>query len=179
MNTIEHHSNESETNDSIFKCSETLEEKGYMYTTDGLYCPLADNMYLKIGRSNNKYTYSISKYEDYTFNYISSEYSCKEAITEDKASRTKKLIEYWSKCKNTTDIKPILSTIAIDLMNEDDFAQINRPFNIYEEQQKKQSNNDGDSVDKAIEKRRKPKLNPFSLKEAEKVETKEVTSLKQ
>lgn len=172
MNTIEHHSNELEANDSIFKCSETLEEKGYMYTTDGLYCPLADNMYLKIGRSNNKYTYSISKYENYTFNYISSEYSCKEAITEDKASRTKKLIEYWSKCKNTTDIKPILSTIAIDLMNEDDFAQINRPFNIYEEQQKKQSNNDADSVDKAIEKRRNPKLNPFSLKEAEKVETK-------
>ena len=170
MNTTEHHSDsETEANDNIYKCSQSLEEKGYMYTTDGLYCPLTDNMYLKIGRNTNKYTYSIAEYENYTFNYISSTYTCKEAITEDKDSRTKKLVEYWSNTNNTTDIKPILSTIAVDLMNEDDFAQVNMTFNVYEEQQKKQSN-DVDSLDKAIENRRNPKLNPFRLKKAEEVE---------
>ncbi len=171
MNTPEHYSKiELETNECIFKCSQSLEEKGYKYTNEGLYCPLIDNKYLEIGRTDKYFRYSIVEEKDSTFNYISSTYTCKEAITEDKDSRTKKLVEYWSNTNNTTDIKPILSTIAVDLMNETDFAQVNKTFNQYEEQQKKQSI-DVDSLDKAIESRRNPKLNPFKLKKAEEVET--------
>ena len=69
---------------SIFKCSSELEKKGYMYTDDGLYCPLADDKYLKIARNDDKYSYSLVEYKNSTFNYISSAYSCKEAITEEK-----------------------------------------------------------------------------------------------
>lgn len=161
---------EEALNNSIYKCSTKLAEKGYFYSDDGLYCPLEKDMYLKIGRTDKKYTYSIAQYENHTFNYISSAYATKEAITEEKDGRTKKLEEYWSNIGNTTDIKPMLSTIAVELMNEDNFAQVNRTFNVYEEQQKKQIKTDANTLDKAIEKRKNPKLNPFARKEAEEVE---------
>ena len=156
---------------SIFKCSSELEKKGYMYTDDGLYCPLADDKYLKIARNDDKYSYSLVEYKNSTFNYISSAYSCKEAITEEKNSRTKKLVEYWSKNENTTALEPILSTIAVDLMNEDNFAQVNKTFNIYVQQQKKQPKNTADdSLDKAIKRRRNPKLNALTKNRAKEVE---------
>lgn len=161
---------EEALDNSIYKCSTKLMEKGYLYSDDGLYCLLENDMYLKIGRTDKKYTYSIAQYENHTFNYISSAYATKESITEEKDSRTKKLEEYWSNIGNTTDIKPILSTIAVELMNEDNFAQVNRTFNVYEEQQKKQIKTDDNTSDKAIEKRKNPKLNPFAKKEAEEVE---------
>ena len=155
---------------SIYKCSSKLEEEGYI-STDGLLCPLGDGTYVKITRINGKYSYSLVEYENSTLRYISPAYSCKEAITEEKNSRTKKLVGYWSKNGNTTDIEPILSTIAIDLMNEDNFAQVNKTFNIYEQQQKKQPKNTDDQLVKAIERRRNPKLNPIRLKESEEVES--------
>ena len=161
---------ENEYDKSIFQCSSELTKKGYMYTDDGLLCPLVENKYIKIGRNNNKYTYSLVEYENSTFNYISSTYTCKESITEDKESRTKKLSEYWSKINNSTDIKPILSSIAVDLMNESNFAQVNQTFSVYEEQQKQQSTANDDSLDREIERRRSPKLNPFAKKDAEEVE---------
>ena len=163
---------EKEQIDNIYECSSKLTDKGYKSTRDGLICPLENNTYLKIGRTDKKYSYSLGNYNNNTFNYLSSAYTCKESITEEKDSRTKKLNEYWSKIGNTTDIEPLLSAIAIDLMNESNFSQVNKTFSVYEEEQKKQSNNDTDSVDKAIEKRRTPKLNSYKLKKAEKVETK-------
>ena len=156
--------------DSIYKCSSELLNKGYIYEADGLFCPLTNNTYLKISRNKQKYSYAIVEYTNNTFNYLSSAYTCKEAITEDKTSRTNKLEEYWSKTENSTDIKPILSTIAVDLMNEPNFAQVNKTFSIYEEQQKKKSNDNDDSLDKKIESRRNPKLNPFAEKHANEVE---------
>ncbi len=171
MNTTEcNYNSESEDNNSIYKLSSELTEKGYAYSNDGVFCPLEDKYYLKIGRTDKKYSYSIVKYEDYEFKYISSAYTCKEPITEDKESRTRKLKEHWSKISNTTDIVPILSTIAVDIANETNFSQVNKTFDIYEQEQKKLAKATDDSMDKAIEKRRKPKLNSLRLKKAEEVE---------
>lgn len=163
---------EEEQNDSIYKCSSKLEEKGYKSTADGLICPLENNTYLKIGRTDKKYSYSLGSYDNYTFQYLSSAYTCKESITEEKDSRTKKLNEYWSKIGNTTDIEPLLSSIAVDLMNEPNFSQVNKTFNVYEEEQKKQSNTPEYAIEEEIEKRRNPKLTESGRKKAKKVEKK-------
>lgn len=45
---------EEALNNSIYKCSTKLAEKGYFYSDDGLYCPLEKDMYLKIGRTDKK-----------------------------------------------------------------------------------------------------------------------------
>ena len=72
MNTTEcNYNSESEDNNSIYKLSSELTEKGYAYSNDGVFCPLEDKYYLKIGRTDKKYSYSIVKYEDYEFKYIS------------------------------------------------------------------------------------------------------------
>lgn len=173
MNTTNHHyEDKTEECNSIFKCSTKLTEKGYKSTTDGLICPLENNTYLKIGRTDKKYSYSLGSYDNYTFNYLSSAYTCKESITEEKDSRTKKLNEYWSKIGNTTDIEPLLSAIAVDLMNEPNFSQVNKTFNVYEEEQKKQSNTPEYAIEEEIEKRRNPKITEFGRKKAKKVEEK-------
>lgn len=160
----------SKENNSIYECSSQLEEKGYMYTNDGLYCPLIDDKYLKICRTDKKYSYSIVEYVDYTFNYISSSYTCKESITEHKTSRTDKLNQYWTEMGNDTDIKPILSSIAVDLLNEADFSQVNATFDVYEKEKAKTSKVDDESIDRDINKRRKPKFNAMSKREAQEVE---------
>lgn len=172
MTYIDNYSLENKYNNSIYKCSSELEEKGYMYTDDGLFCPLADDKYLKIARNHDKYSYSLVEYKNSTFNYISSAYSCKEAITEEKNSRTKKLVEYWSKNENTTALEPILSTIAVDLMNETNFSQVNKTFSVYEEEQKKQSLKPENAIEEEIEKRRNPKITAFGIERAKKVEKK-------
>lgn len=163
---------EAEQEDSIYKCSTKLEEKGYKSTTDGLICPLENNTYLKIGRTDKKYSYTLGNYDNYTFNYLSSAYTCKESITEEKDSRTKKLKEYWSKIGNTTDIEPLLSTIAVDLMNEANFSQVNKTFSVYEEEQKKKATTTEASIDEEIDKRRNPTLTEHGQKRAKKVEEK-------
>lgn len=173
MNTTNHHyEDKTEECNSIFKCSTKLTEKGYKSTTDGLICPLENNTYLKIGRTDKKYSYSLGSYDNYAFNYLSSAYTCKESITEEKDSRTKKLNEYWSKIGNTTDIEPLLSAIAVDLMNEPNFSQVNKTFNVYEEEQKKQSNTPEYAIEEQIEKRRNPTLTEHGQKRAKKVEEK-------
>ena len=86
----------NEKTKSIYECSPKLAEKGYKSTIDGLICPLENDKYLKIGRTDKKYSYSICSYDSFTFNYLSSAYTCKESITEEKDSRTKKLNEFWS-----------------------------------------------------------------------------------
>ncbi|WP_296865418.1 hypothetical protein [uncultured Methanobrevibacter sp.] len=159
------------SDESIYKCSSKLEYKGYMYGTDGLYCPLGDDKYLKISRTDKKYSYSIVEYVDYTFNYLSSAYTCKEAITEHKTSRTDTIKKYWTNVCNDTDIKPILSTIAVDLLNEDNFTQINATFDVYEKEKQKTTTNADDSIDEDIARRKNPKLNPTSKKHANEVET--------
>ncbi len=170
MNTTEHYyDGESEENTSIFKCSKELAEKGYLYSNNGLLCPISDSYYLNIGRTDKKYAYSFVKNEGNDFKYISSAYTCKESITEEKDSRTKKLNEYWSKIDNTTDINPILSAIAVDLMNEDNFPQVNQTFDVYENE-KNLTTDTADSIDKAIKKRRNPKLNAMAKKRANEVE---------
>ena len=170
MNTIEHYyDGESEDNTSIFKCSKELAEKGYLYSNNGLLCPITDDKYINIGRTDKKYSYTFVEHEGNNFKYISSAYTCKESITEEKDSRTRKLNEYWSRIDNTTDINPILSAIAVDLMNEDNFSQVNQTFDVYENKQKSTTDT-ADSIDKAIEKRRNPKLNAMAKKRANKVE---------
>lgn len=161
-----------EQEDSIYKCSSKLAEKGYKSTTDGLICPLKDDYCLKIGRTDKKYSYSIGKYDNYTFNYLSTSYTCKESITEEKDSRTKKLNEYWSKIGNTTDLEPFLSAIAVDLMNEPNFSQINKTFSVYEEEQKNQANTPEYAIEEEIEKRRNPILTNHGQRRAKNVEKK-------
>ena len=171
MNTTEHYyDGESEDTTSIFKCSKELAEKGYLYSNNGLLCPISDSYYLNIGRTDKKYVYSFVKNEGNDFKYISSAYTCKESITEEKDSRTNKLNEYWSKIDNTTDINPILSAIAVDLMNEDNFPQVTQTFEVYENERKNLTTDTADSIDKAIEKRRTPKLNAMAKKRANEVE---------
>lgn len=80
---------------SIYECSSQLENKGYMYTNDGLYCPLVDTYYLEISRTTKKYSYSLVDYKNSIFNHISENYTCKESITEHKKVRTDKINEYW------------------------------------------------------------------------------------
>ena len=171
MNTTEHYyDGKSEDTTSIFKCSKELAEKGYLYSNNGLLCPISNSYYLNIGRTDKKYAYSFVKNEGNDFKYISSAYTCKESKKKKKDSRTKKLNEYWSKIDNTTDINPILSAIAVDLMNEDNFAQVNQTFDVYENKQKNLTTDTADSIDKAIEKRRNPKLNAMAKKRANEVE---------
>lgn len=155
---------------SIYKCSTNLEEKGYKYTNNGLYCPLLDDKFLEISRVDKKYSYSITEYTNNIFNYLSSAYTCKEAITEEKASRTDKLVEYWNKIDSNSDIKPILSSIAIDLKNETGFIEVNATFNAYEELKQKLELLNIDSLDNTINERRTPHLKPDKQKEAEQVE---------
>ena len=149
---------------SIYECSGNLEEKGYKYTTNGLYCPLTKDKYLEISRSDKKYSYSIAEYTNKTFNYLSSAYTCKESITEEKTSRTDKLSEYWGKIDNNTDIKPLLSSIAIDLKNESNFSQINATFSTYEKEKEKIRQLNIDSSGNPIDERKKPKLKSEDLK---------------
>ena len=163
---------EEQQEDSIYKCSAKLEEKGYKDTSDGLICPLENGTALIIGRTDKKYRYALGSYDNYTVNYLSPAYTCKEAITEEKDSRTKKLNEYWSKIGNTTDIKPLLSVIAVDLMNEPNFSQINKTFSFYEEEQKKKATTTEASIDEEIEKRRNPSLTNQGQQKAKKVEEK-------
>ena len=141
-----------------------------MYGDDGLFCPIEDPYFVKIGRTDKRYSYSIVKLENNKFNHVSTAYTCKESITEEKESRTKKLNEYWSNINNTTDIKPILSTISLDLINQANFSQVNKSFDIYEAEQKKSATYIDDSLDKAIERRRNPKLNALSKNRANEVE---------
>lgn len=157
---------------SIFKCSKELEDKGYLYNDNGLLCPISNNYYLNIGRTDKKYSYSIVEVEDGKMKYLSSAYTCKEAITEEKNSRTEKIDEKWSEINNSTDIKPILSAIAVDLINEDNFAQVNKTFDIYEEERKKLTTTDDSSMDKAIERRKKPILTAPRIEHAKEVEDK-------
>lgn len=161
---------ENPSDNSIYKCSEKLAEKGYMHNNKGLLCPISDDYYLNIERTDKKYSYSFVKNENNDFKYVSTSYLCKEAITEEKNSRTEKLNEYWDTIDNSTDINPILSTIAVDLINEENFSQINRTFDVYEQERKKATTTADNSLDKAIERRRNPKLSPFARKEAEEVE---------
>ena len=126
-------------NNELYKCSPELEDKGYIYTTDGLYCPLVNNKYLEISRTNKKYSYSLVEYDDSTFNHISPNYSCKEPITEDKKSRTEAINKYWAEIDNG-DINPILTTISTTLNNEINFTQITEDFDRYEEQKEKNTN---------------------------------------
>ena len=173
MNTTNnHYEDKTEECNSIFKCSVRLTEKGYKSSIDGLICPLENNTYLKIGRTDKKYSYSLGSYDNYTFQYLSSAYTCKESITEEKDSRTKKLKEYWSKIGNTTDIEPLLSAVAVDLMNEENFSQVNRTFSVYEEEQKKKATTTESSIDDEIEKRRNPTLTGQGQRRAKKVEKK-------
>ena len=81
-------------------------------------------------------------------------------------------MEYWSKNENTTDIKPLLSNIAVDLMNEAEFSQINKTFSVYEEEQKKKATTTESSIDEEIEKRRNPTLTNQGQKRAKQVEEK-------
>ena len=55
-------------------------------------------------------------------------------------------------------------------MNEDNFAQVNQTFDVYENKQKNLTTDTADSIDKAIEKRRNPKLNAMAKKRANEVE---------
>ena len=87
--------NKEKPEKSIYKCSTNLEEKGYMYTVNGLHCPLLNDKFLEISRADKKYSYAIIEHTNNTFNYLSPAYKCKEAITEEKTSRTDKLVEYW------------------------------------------------------------------------------------
>lgn len=160
------------SDNSIYKCSQKLAEKGYMHSNDGLYCPLKDNYYLKIGRTDKKYSYTLVKYENYEFEYMSTAYTCKEPITQDKNARNERLKEHWSNIGNTTDIEPILSTIAVDIMNEANFSQVNDTFEIYEQEKKKAITTADESIDKAIEKRRNPKLTNHEQQRAKEVEKK-------
>lgn len=84
MRDIDNYCIKNECDNSIFKCSSELVEKGYMYSDDGLFCPLVDDKFLKIERNNDKYSYSLVEYKNTTFTYISSSYSCKEAILKKK-----------------------------------------------------------------------------------------------
>lgn len=149
---------------SIYECSSNLEEKGYKYTDNGLYCPLINDKYLEISRSDKKYSYSLAEYTNNTFNYLSSSYTCKESITEEKTRRTDKLSEYWGKIDNNTDIKPLLSSIAIDLKNESNFSQINATFSTYEKEKEKIRQLNIDSSGNPIDERKKPKLKSEDLK---------------
>ena len=173
MNTTEnYYDGESEDNTSIFKCSTELAEKGYLYSNDGLLCPISDRYYLNIGRTDKKYSYSFVKNEGNDFKYISSAYTCKESITEEKDSRTKKLNEYWRKISNTTEIEPLLSSIAVDLMNEANYSQVNKTFSVYEEEQKNQSTTTEYAIKEEIKKRRSPTLTNQGQRKAKKVEEK-------
>lgn len=163
---------EGEQEDSIYKCSSKLAGKGYKSIADGLLCPLKDNVYVKIGRTDNKYSYSLGSYMNDCFTNLSTAYTCKEPITEEKDSRTKKLNEYWTDIGNTTDIKPFLSNIAVDLMNEPNFSQVNKTFSVYEEEQKKQSNAPEYAIEEEIEKRRTPTLTQHEQERAKQVEEK-------
>lgn len=156
-------------NNMIYKCSSELEDKGYFFNNDGLYCPLKEETYLKISRGDSKYCYNLVEYQNNTITPISMTYSCKEAITEEKGSRTKKLNEYWSNNGNSTKIDTLLSNIAIDLMQENNYSQINQSFDIYAKEQKESQPHD-DSLEKEIERRINPKLNFLAEEKAQEVE---------
>lgn len=160
---------DTEEKNTIYQCSSKLEDKGYFSNKDGLYCPLKEETYLKISRGDSKYCYNLVEYQNDTITPISMTYSCKEAITEEKGSRTKKLNEYWCNNGNSTKIDTLLSNIAIDLMQENNYSQINQSFDIYEKEQKESQPHD-DSLEKEIERRINPQLNFLAEEKAQEVE---------
>lgn len=137
-------SRDNEFNHSIYKVSQELQNKNYKYDNDSLYCHLNDSYYLKVSREKSKFSFTIGTYIDCTFKACSLEYTSNKSICEFNKDRNKQLNEFALKINNSFEddedkpfkeinIQDKLDEFAIDLLNEDDYAQINKDFKVYQE----------------------------------------------
>ena len=159
-------------NNELYKCSSELEEKGYEYDKKGIYCPITNKIFLKITREETEYAFVLVEKEGSTSKYISPTYKNKKSITELSDSLKSKIKLFSKKKELDIDAESKLIDIAVDLMNEDDYAQINKSFDVYESGQDINTITATDSIEKDIEKRKNPKLNPSAKRKAEEIETK-------
>ena len=159
-------------NNELYKCSSKLEKKGYEYDKKGIYCPITNKIFLKITREETEYAFVLVEKEGSTSKYISPTYKNKKSITELSDSLKSKIKLFSKKKELDIDAESKLIDIAVDLMNEDDYAQINKSFDVYESGQDINTITATDSIEKDIEKRKNPKLNPNAKRKAEEIETK-------
>jgi len=159
-------------NNELYKCSSKLEKKGYEYDKKGIYCPITNKIFLKITREETEYAFVLVEKEGSTSKYISPTYKNKKSITELSDSLKSKIKLFSKKKELDIDAESKLIDIAVDLMNEDDYAQINKSFDVYESGQDINTITATDSIEKDIEKRKNPKLNPSAKRKAEEIETK-------
>lgn len=159
-------------NNELYKCSSKLEKKGYEYDKKGIYCPITNKIFLKISREETEYAFVLVEKEGSTSKYISPTYKNKKSITESSDSLKNKIKSFLKNNELDIDAESKLIDIAVDLMNEDDYAQINKSFDVYESGQDINTITATDSIEKDIEKRKNPKLNPNAKRKAEEIETK-------
>ena len=159
-------------NNEIYKISSKLDEKGYEYDEKGIYCPITNKIFLRISREETEYAYVLVEKEGSTSKYISPLYKNKKSITESSDSLKNKIKSFLKNNELDIDAESKLIDIAVDLMNEDDYAQINKSFDVYESGQDINTITATDSIEKDIEKRKNPKLNPNAKRKAEEIETK-------
>ena len=148
------------TDQSIFKTNQLLKEKGYRYNSTGLFCPFETNpqYYLRIGRNNNSYEYSIGLLsEDNEFESKTSKYYNTKPITVINNSREKELRnqvkininpEYDEESKPFPDglLEKGLNRFSIELENVPDFEQITKDFKEYEERISKTNESEEEDI---------------------------------
>ena len=134
---------------SIYKTNKALEEKGYKYNSNGLFCPFNTNpqYYLRIGRNPSKYEYSIgllnsnNEFENKT----SKIYDIKP-ITSFNERRERELKnqvkininpEYEEDPFPDGTLEKGLNRFSIELSNVPDFEQVTNHFKDYEEKKAK------------------------------------------
>jgi len=136
---------------SIYKTNRQLEEKGYRYNSNGLFCPFNTNpqYYLRIGRNNSKYEYSIGLLgSNNEFVNKTAKFYDNKPITAINKEREKQLRnqvklninpEYEEEDKPFQDgtLERDLNRFSIELDNVPDFEQVTKDFKTYEEKKDK------------------------------------------
>ena len=145
---------------SIYKVNDELKEKGYRNDNKALFCPFETNpqYYLRIGRNNSKYEYSIGLFneEDEFINKTAISYDSKPitAINNRREKELKNQVnlninpEYDEESKPFPDgtLEKGLNRFSIDLANIPDYEQITKDFKTYEEKKVKVPESESEDI---------------------------------
>ena len=143
-----------------------LQEKGYKWDINGLYCPIdvetEEPHYLRIKRGYDGYDMTIGVLQEINgkiqYDVKTGNWSGKTPITTDHPSRNKRMGQVVNVYGNIPEIAPSLIKISADL-NIPDFPQITDNFKVYEEMTADNVDDDsGTEQEIALSHRRNPVL---------------------
>lgn len=161
-----------EPDDNIYrppdKYVKPLQDKGYKWDINGLYCPLNidtdEPHYLRIKRGYDGYDMAIGVLQELngniSYNVKTGNWSGKTPITTDHKPRNQqmgKLVGLYGKIPKIADP---LRNISADLNSVNDFPQITEPFKVYQEMEQDNTDNaEGDTdYEQKLESSRNPVL---------------------